>query len=229
MSLVPISRRALSWVVTESGIPKADLDKHLSIPNGTVDRWIEGDGQPNQTQFNRLKLRLKRPAAVFFMDTPPSTAESAVAMRFAFGATSRVRSPKERLAIRDSSRVRNFVGDLQDELGRTRRELPANSTNENPEDVANRVRVEHFGISIEEQMSWSSPAQAFREWRALIERMDILVFLYPLGEDSARGFSFATEQPPVIGVSTTWHATVRVYTLFHELGAYTHTYQFVLY
>lgn len=139
-------------------------------------------------------------------------------MRFALGATSRSRSPTERLAIRDSSRVRRFVGDLWNELGRSAKDIPAASTNENPEDVADRLRADYFGIPVEEQMSWSSPAQAFRQWRTLIERMDILVFLYSLGEHSARGFSFVTESPPVIGVSTTWHASVRVYTLFHELG-----------
>ena len=67
-------------------------------------------------------------------------------------------------------------------------------------------------------MSWSSPAIAFRKWRTEIERLGILVFLYSLGREAARGFSFASDAPPVIGVSTTWHASVRVFTLFHELG-----------
>ncbi len=218
MALVPISRRALSWAVAESGIPKTSLDTLLRVPIGTVESWIEGDDQPNQSQFKRLKERLRRPAAIFFMETPPATAESAVAMRFGFGATGRARTPKERLVIRDSLRVRDFVSDLRDELGRRQMNVPTYSTNESPERVASAVRQEFFGISVEDQMSWKTPTEAFRKWRSLIERMDILVFLYPIGEDSARGFSFATQPPPVIGVSSTWDATVRVYTLFHELG-----------
>ena len=218
MALVPISTQALSWAVAESGIPKAEIDKRLKVSNGTVDSWMGGDGQPNRTQFNRLKSLLGRPASIFFMDTPPTTTESDIAIRFAFGATSGSRSSVERLAIRDSSRIRRFVRDLQHDLGRRLKNIPTASTNEDPEDVARIVRAEHIRVPIEEQMSWSSPEQAFRQWRVLIERMDILVFLYSLGEESARGFSFAIEPPPVIGVSTTWPASVRVYTLFHELG-----------
>ena len=195
-----------------------DLDKRLKVADGTVGRWIVGDEQPNMTQFRRLKVLLRRPASVFFMDTPPVSTESAVSMRFAFGATSRSRSPEERQAIRDSSRVRKFVGGLWEDLGRGSKGIPSASTNEDPEHVAGRMRADYLKVPIEEQLSWSSPTHAFRRWRALIERLDVLVFLYPLGEHSARGFSFATEPPPVIGVSTTWHASVRVYTLFHELG-----------
>lgn len=218
MSLVPVSSPALLWAINESGIPRTDLDQHLDVPEGTVDSWIEGDSQPNQTQFKRLKSLLARPASVFFMDTPPSTPESSVAMRFSLGANSADRSPKERIALRDASRVRGFVGALRDDLGKSQENYPTASTNEDPEVVALRVRKDHFGVSLEEQMSWSSTARAFKQWRTLIERMDILVFLYSLGEESARGFSFATKPPPVIGVSTTWDNSVRVYTLIHELG-----------
>ena len=218
MALVPVNTRALTWAVEESGIAVADLDKRLKVPDGTVGRWIVGNEQPNMTQFKRLRSLLKRPAAVFFMNTPPVSTESTVSMRFAFGATNRSRSPEEGHAIRDSSRVRKFVGGLWEDLGRSFNDAPAASTNEDPEHVADTIRASYLHVPIDKQMSWSSPAEAFRNWRNLIERMGILVFLYPLGEHSARGFSFATEPPPVIGVSTTWHASVRVYTLFHELG-----------
>lgn len=218
VALVPIQQQALSWAVEESGISVADIDQHLRVPAGTVDGWIGGRGQPNRTQFKRLKSLLKRPASVFFMDTPPETAESAVAMRFAFGATSRSRSPEERQAIRDASRVRKFVGDIRRDLEQGSPAIPSASTNEDPEEVATTIRNGPLNVPIEEQMSWASPTEAFKRWRALIEGMDILVFLYSLGESSARGFSFATDPPPVIGISTTWHASVRVYTLLHEFG-----------
>ncbi|MCY3986746.1 MAG: ImmA/IrrE family metallo-endopeptidase [Candidatus Dadabacteria bacterium] len=215
---MPVSTSALAWAVAESGVPKADLEKRLKVASGTVERWIDGDCQPNGTQFKRLKLLLKRPASIFFMETPPISPEAEVAMRLAFGATSRSRSPNERLAIRDATRVRKFVGDLWEELREQYKGIPSASTNEDPEEVANTVRSEILGVGIQEQLAWSSPSQAFRKWRALIERMHILVFLYPLGELSARGFSCASDHPPVIGVSTTWHPSIRVYTLFHELG-----------
>ncbi|MCY4108254.1 MAG: hypothetical protein OXG11_04400, partial [Chloroflexi bacterium] len=174
---MPVNTRALTWAVEESGIAVADLDKRLKVPDGTVGRWIVGHEQPNMTQFKRLRSLLKRPAAVFFMDTPPVPTESAVSMRFAFGATNRSRSPEERHAIRDSSRVRKFVGGLWEDLGRSFNDAPAASTNEDPEHVADTIRASSLHVPIDQQMSWSSPAEAFRNWRTLIERMGILVFL----------------------------------------------------
>ena len=61
-------------------------------------------------------------------------------MRSAFGATGWFLSPSERLATSDWVRVRKFVGDLLTELGNGNREIPNASTNENPEDVANKLR-----------------------------------------------------------------------------------------
>lgn len=219
MASVPISNSALSWAVNESGFSTEQIDEHLDVKKGSVESWIAGDDLPNATQFKNLKSLLQRPAALFFMDTPPSTTtESMVTMRYALGAENRSRSPKERVAIRDAARVRRFVRDLLDDLGNTSREMPSASTNEDPEVVANTVRSDFVKVPIEEQMTWSSPASAFREWRTVLEGMDILVFLYPLGREAARGFSFANEHPPVIGISTTWNASVRIYSLFHELG-----------
>ena len=219
MALVPVSKAALSWAIEESGFSTEEIDKRLKLERGSVEGWIAGNELPTTTQFNSLKSLLQRPAALFFMDTPPeTTTESSVAMRYAFGAEGRVRSPKERVAIRDASRIRTFVRNLLDDLGQVSREMPSASTNEDPEEVAHQVRTEFVRVPFEEQMTWSSHTSAFRKWRSVLEGMDILVFLYPLGLDSARGFSFANELPPVIGISTTWHASVRIYSLFHELG-----------
>ena len=221
MAFVPVSPIALSWAIKESGFSPIDLDRKLRVAEGTVNRWIDGNVQPNRTQFKQLKSVLKRPGSLFFMNTPPlpsATKESTVKMRYAFGAKTRSRSPEERVAIRDASRIQRFVSELSRDLGLVSKEMPSASTNENPEDVANAIREEYITVPIERQMSWSSPANAFRQWRTVIENLDILVFLYPLGEHSARGFSFANDRPPLIGINTSWHASVRIYSLFHELG-----------
>ena len=220
MALVPINPRVLSWAVSESGYSRSDIDAHLKIEEGTVERWIEGEGQPNQTQFKKPKLKLKRPAAIFFMDEPPSTTESTVAMRFAFGSSgqSSDRTPKERIAIRDATRIGGFIGDIQRDLGRLSDEPFYFSLNEDARDTGERVRNQLFDVSIEEQMEWNTPAIAFREWRKRVEKLGIMVFRYSLGSESCRGFALAENRSPVIGINTHWNASVRVYTLFHELG-----------
>lgn len=139
-------------------------------------------------------------------------------MRFALGARSINRSPQEREAIRDSVRVGKFVGGILDDLGLSSGDPPSASTNEDPEVVAEKVRSDFLNVPFDEQLALSSFSSVFRYWRVMIEDKGILVFLYSLGENSARGFSLAEAFPPIIGVSTNWHPSVRIYTLFHELG-----------
>lgn len=238
MIQVPISKKALSWAIETSGIPKERIDAYFQFPQGTIDNWIVGKGKPNQTQFNALKAKLKRPAAVFFMEDPPQTSELSVELRSALGKSSRTLLPNERRSIRDAIRMQKFVGALQVDLGYKMESYPDNSTNESPEDVAHHIRKKYFGVSLSTQMSWKTSTNAFRHWRRMTELMGVLVFLYPIGkkdrkltdedssedsddttaDDAIRGFSNVSAIPPVIGINTAWSNAVRCYTLFHELG-----------
>ena len=230
MAQVPINKKALEWAIRSSDIPADRVDEYFKFPPGTVNNWIVGSDKPNQTQFNSLKAKLKRPAAIFFMADPPPTAESRVEFRVAIGETDRTMPPKARHFIRDSIRVQSFIKEIMQELGYKLKDFPDNSTNEHPEDVAQHIRDTYFDVSIDKQMSWSTETNAFRQWRSLVEQLGILVFLYPIGKNpdtkdkevdfknSVRGFSNATEHPPVIGISSSWSSSVRIYTLFHELG-----------
>ena len=233
MSQVPINKNALAWAIESSGIPDDKIDAYFNFPVGTIEGWLGGEKQPNQTQFNKLKSKLKRPAAVFFMAHPPETSESDIEYRVALGDSNRTLPPKARFCIRDSIRVQRFVKDIMIELGLKVSVLPTNSTNEDPEIVADLIREKYFKVPVSTQLVWSSEAIAFREWRQSIEQLGILVFLYPIGKNpdqddttdenldflnSVRGFSNTSVSPPVIGISTTWSITVRIYTLFHELA-----------
>ena len=219
MALVRISPRTLSWAISESGFDPIEIDKRLQLTEGTVEQWTKGELQPNRTQFKKLSNLLKRPSALFYMRSPPKTSPlTAVKMRYGFGAEAQSRSPTERVAIRDATRLRDFMSVIREELETSSPELFSASQNEDPEHVATRFREEYLRVSVDEQMAWTSLSNAFKEWRILIENLGILVFLYSLGEESARGFSIAEEHPPVIAVSRSWHHSVRIYTLFHEVG-----------
>src|SRR5690606_10048362 len=65
---------------------------------------------------------------------------------------------------------------------------------------------------------WRSASAAFDAWRSALERLGVLVLLFPLGEENCRGFSLASGLAPVIAVNTAWNDQARAFTLFHELG-----------
>ena len=218
MALVSVKPKTLDWAVRESGYTQKEIEEKLKFPLGSIATWVGGDEKPNRTQFKKLANLLKRPDEVFFIDPPPVSMEPTVSMRFAFGTSTRRMSPEERVAIRDSYCIGRFIDGIRSDLGRMRCDLPVVSTNEDPEEIAESIRTEFFQVSVTDQMSLGSPSLAFKFWRNEVERLGLLVFLYSLGENSSRGFSFASNKPLLIGVSTTWHPTVRIYTLFHELG-----------
>jgi Zn-dependent peptidase ImmA (M78 family) len=73
-------------------------------------------------------------------------------------------------------------------------------------------------IEVETQLKWKTEWDAFREWRAAIERNNILVFQLPMPVEDARGFSLADEDPYAIVVSSSDAVRARIFTLFHEYG-----------
>lgn len=236
MAQVPINKKALSWAIQSSGIPEDDIDGYCKFAPGTIKDWINGQKQPNKTQFKTLTSKLRRPAAVFFMENPPATSETSVEFRATVGDIKRTMPPKARQSIRDAIRIQRLIKDLNYDLELNIPEYPTNSTNEDAERVADHIREVYFDVSIELQMSWSTDANAFKNWRTLIEKLGILVFLYPIGKNpdlqnddanqdneldyvnSVKGFSNTLVLPPVVGVNTYWNYSVRSYTLFHELG-----------
>lgn len=66
--------------------------------------------------------------------------------------------------------------------------------------------------------TWRTHAQAFSAWRAALEASGVLVFVFPLGEGAARGFSIWDDDVPVIAVNSAWNHAARIDTLFHEYG-----------
>ncbi len=77
------------------------------------------------------------------------------------------------------------------------------------------------GISLDMQMSWPTPAQAFRYWRHQVERAGVFVQILNLGPESlCRGFTIYDERGIATAVINGEDAEgpARTFTLFHEYG-----------
>jgi Zn-dependent peptidase ImmA (M78 family) len=77
---------------------------------------------------------------------------------------------------------------------------------------------ERIGIKFESQKAWGNSAEAFRQWRRVIERQGVSVFMekYPLAD--CRGFTlYDAGKPPCVVVNKDEQFDVaRIYTLIHE-------------
>jgi Zn-dependent peptidase ImmA (M78 family) len=220
---VPISTRALRWIFEESGYSEAELSTELKADRALVRDWLAGTKRPNETEFQRLRNVLRRPSAIFFMSSPPAASPNSIEMRSPIKGESRRKNAKERVAIRDAARMQEMISWIREELGFNPEPLPNHQNAKSPEAAGAAVR-EWLGISVERQLGWSSPSQAFAEWRAAFQSRGILVFSYSLGEKSARGFSISSKWAPLVATNSFWSKAVRIFSIFHELGhLVTHT------
>jgi Zn-dependent peptidase ImmA (M78 family) len=96
-------------------------------------------------------------------------------------------------------------------------DLPRSVSGEEAELAAGRIR-EWLGVALDEQVSWGSGVEAWKNWREQLEQLGLLVFVLQLGPDNIRGFSSWDSVAPVIAVNTAYNPEARIFTAFHELG-----------
>lgn len=169
--------------------------------------------RPTYGQLEKLADEYGISVNALLLPTPPTGQEPPPDYRSASGHG---REPISRRTRRELRRAR-YLQELVSEA----KFLPATALP--------RVRAEHsaasaaraaLGVSLERQIAWRNEHEAFREWRAALNRLGTLVLQFPLALDEVRGFSLATlrGRPPVIVVNQSDWANSRVFTLLHELG-----------
>ena len=169
-------------------------------------------------QVQELARFFHRPLNVFFLPSPPQVPPLAAEYRRLPGVTPGQESPELRLAVRQMSSRRETALSLMEELGEPIEAFALQAhLNENPEAVGGRLRAT-LGIAVETQLEWRDEWQAWREWRAAVEQLGVLVFQFPKVElTDARGLSLLRFPLPVVGVNSKEQPEPKCYTLLHEV------------
>lgn len=217
---VPITPSVLSWAIEQSGYSRDYLASRLGVSEAQLKEWEKekGKSSPKLSAFRQLASLLHRQAAVFFLDSPPARDGSAVVhLRRPPGTDRADLNPTERRFIREVRRYQRALAWILEQLGAPRVELPVVRITEKPQQVAKDLRA-RIGIDVTIQASWVSPPVAFRAWRSAVEQIGIFVFVFPLGQDSVRGFSIWDSRAPVVVVNSAWSTEARIFTLFHEVA-----------
>ena len=215
---LPITPSVLSWARQESGLSVEELAAKVGVGADELLRWEVGDSEPTRGQFSKLVKALRRPSAVFFLPEPPEGgAEVPPNLRRSPQGDAREMTPEEYRRLRWARRLQRVISwslaDREDEPV-TLAEFDPRS---NPEAAAETFR-EVLGIPPARQLEWQSPSEAFREWRAVLEAQRVAVFQLSLGKGGCRGLSVWDAYAPLVAVNTAYSASVRVFTLFHEVG-----------
>jgi len=215
---VPITSTVLKWAIGESGYTEVQVADELGVPERELRAWLTGAERPSLTHFRKLAVLLRRTPATFLLPAVPPQPVRPVDFRHPPEATRRKTNPDERRYLREATRLQEAVAWLTGQLGERPPRFPEYDLTTDVERAAQYLRQRLQPLLRTTLEEWPSHAQAFDAWRAALEAAGILVFLFPLGKQAARGFSLWDDRAPLIAVNTAWNDAARIFTLFHECG-----------
>lgn len=214
---VPITPSVLEWAIEESGYSLPEVSSVVKGGEPVLASWLDGTAKPSLTEVKDVAKKLHRQVATFLLPKPPKVAAPIVKFRHPLGNKPRPLNPDERRYLRRARRLQEAYAWLASELRRNVVDFPEFAFSDSPVAAAADIR-KRLQITLTQQRNWKSPANAFDAWREALERLGVLVFLFPLGETSVRGFSLWNDRAPLAAINTTWRDEARIFSLFHELG-----------
>jgi Zn-dependent peptidase ImmA (M78 family)/transcriptional regulator with XRE-family HTH domain len=215
---IAVNPSLLAWARAESGYALDRVAKRLNVKQERVAEWEAGERQPTLKQVENLARFLHRPLSVFFMPRPPQLPALATEYRRLPDVEPGQESPELRLALRQMLTRRENALNLMGELGEPVPQFSLRAhLRESPAEVGQRLR-QAIGVPVAAQLGWSNEYEAWREWRAAVERLGVLVFQFPkvsLGE--VRGLALLRTPMPVAAVNGKDIPEARAFTLCHEV------------
>lgn len=214
---VPITPSVLKWAIAESGYTEPEVSSWIEGGEATLASWLSETAKPSLSEMRTIAGKLHRQLATFLLPEPPDSTGLSIHFRHPLGGPARPLNPVERRYVRRATRIQTAHAWLHRELGHGSPKLPAVDLGSPSINAAGTMRA-LLGVTIDQQRGWRTASLAFDEWRQSVERLGVLVFLFPMGDSACRGFSLWDDSAPLVAINTRWRDEARIFTLFHELG-----------
>jgi len=219
---VRLNPNLLKWARKSSGFSLKDLAHHFRSDfknsEDVIRSWESGDASPTFRQLEKYAKKVGRPLTVFFLPEPPFEPKLPKDFRRRVKAEIGKFQPPTLKAFREArvllAETIELLELLDTELSL---KLPSFTLDDNPETEAAEFRA-HIGISIDDQLAWKDKYEALDKWRAMLFKLGVLVFHFPMYKEDASGFTLTEDNLGVIGLSTKDDPKARCFTLFHEVA-----------
>ncbi len=213
-----VNPRVLEWARVESGWALDRVAKHLQVKPERVAAWEEGKRQPTLRQVEVLARFFHRPLGVFFLPKPPKLPPLAAEYRRLPGIRPGHESPQLRFALRQMLARRENVLNLLEEMGEPIPKFVLTAhLDERPAAVGDRLR-DTLSLSTQFQLQWRNEWEAWREWRARVEGIGVLVFQFgKVALSEVRGLSLPRAPMPVVGINGKEIPEAKSFTLLHKV------------
>lgn len=204
----------LTWARESVGYTIEDVAHYLKKSPQTIIAWEKGSDAPTFRQLEKLAKKFKRSLAVFYLPEVPSESPLPRDFRRLPRAPKSAFSPEARFAFRELQNLLNDLIQIEENLAF---DFPQINLSDDPRIKGRQVR-EKLGISVIDQLFWTSSYKALSAWRSILFDHGILVIQFSLPVDEVRGFSIM--QPPLAGIGITSQDVpeARIFSIFHEVA-----------
>lgn len=212
---IPINPKILKWARERAGYTISMLTEK-DFPK--FQDWEMGESYPTSSQLEKLSDKLKISLALFFFPEPPEEEPIEKSLRAISKEDINNLSPNVRFLFRKGKAYQIYLSDLLlDEVNKQNLHWLKNASGNSPQELAEHVR-KSLEVSIETQISWSSPDLALSEWRDVFAKKGVYVFKEAFKDDKVSGFCIYDDTYPIIFINNSHSKSRQIYTLFHELG-----------
>lgn len=219
-ALALVNPELLIWAREYARLNLDIVSRKAAFKPEKIQNWEDGNEKPTVKQLKKLAKIYNQSFAVFYLPKPPELKLPHIDDFRKFPIHDVYDLPYELTKeLTNASDRREISLELFKETNEKIPLFPFNyEISANPRSVSNAAR-KILGISIEEQLQWSSSRLAFNNWREAIENIGILVFQSSeISLDVMRGFSLSEFPLPVIGINRKDVYVARTFTLLHELA-----------
>lgn len=217
---VNINPDVLRWAREESGYGLSEIAIKVKVTESKFKTWETNGEHIPLGKLRAIANCYKRQLAVFFLSEVPGKILKPKDYRNLIPAKRKF-SKKVLLVMRDVAYFCQTALELEGETYWKNRYgwlTEANASNRDSNEAADWLR-EKLNISIEDQLNWKTPGEAYRIWRNAVEsQLGILVFQFRMPLREIQGFCLTDAYPYSIVVNSKHSYTGRIFTIFHELA-----------
>ena len=216
-----ITPELLRWARKQANYDPEVVMKAAGIKSlAKYEAFEAGTERPTIKQLWKIADKLKRPVSFFYLPKAPDAPEPLRDFRRLSGIVAGMLSPQLALQISRAREAREIALSLYSDVDEEPPVFFLNaSVNDDPEDVAQRIRAE-IGADIDAQRRITIANQIFNYWRGLLEGAGVLV-LQARGVklEEMRGFCLSERPLPVVVANVKdWSYRGRAFTVLHELA-----------
>lgn len=217
---ININPLVLRWAREEAGFDLSEIAEKVDIKSDRYKLWEKEGKSIPLGKLKTIANAYKRQLAVFLLPNVPAKINKPKDYRNLSPADSKL-SKKVLDVIRDVTYFRETALELQGEsYWKSRYEWldVAKKGIKDGESYSKHLR-ELLDVSIEDQLSWKTENEAYKNWRhGVEEKLGIFVFQFSMPMDEVHGFCFTDSLPYAIVTNSNHSYAGRIFTIFHELA-----------